>query len=350
MYFGHISYEDFMVYMSETIHRTPRRAMRKYFLMIFMIIVIPVLGANPASAETHSTTVTSEYDDESQDNLQFDYNIEPSSCTYPYSGDSWTAEVEITNLSGNTNLAVTLGNDKGSSIDPGNSGSLYATGNGPNPTVVDLIYTFEEPGLSEAITLTIMAPENNGCQDWTPSCDLVDLTNPLARNQDGSYTVGQVIDLDTQLVDPDGRVKHVVFDFTRSGETKSNNIISGPETTVSWTAAWADSWNVVVRLLGEDGTEIPHTGNCMLSFVISDTGTTNPPEYIDPTHVDRLNPPDDTLVSSTEFLPETGKNTSLMAILGFTLLTVGFVFNRLGKSSIVDPKWTAFQNEFRRNV
>lgn len=340
------------------------RYIAKRFVM-FLFICLSAIGFTPSSAqaEAPSTTITSSYDASNPDNLKLSYMHGAASCDDIVNTNAWTSEIDVANLADNTNLSVSIETGKGGTIEPHGYGTLYAHGNGFTAVTVTLSFLFEADGTSgETTTFTVPAPDN-GCQGKgggsSVNCYLNNYTDPSVVDEDGSWPLGTTFNLTAHVTDTDSRVVHIVFSFLLPG-SKSNDIQSGPDASMTWAPTDAGTWKVVAQLFDANGDEVTPTGDCDIQLIMkaqasapkpktpTNTGTTAtgssvpPPSEAVATTAQTSASGNGSVKASAPTLPVTGARTTLLLTTGLALIIGGGLlqfFGRQRKQPFIDPEW-----------
>lgn len=340
---------------------------RRFKVMMFVIIAVTgIIGFNATNASAESSNnkvITSAYDDQSSDNLTLAVMASDAFCK----GSTWVSDVQIANTSQNTDVDISFVPNTGGTLPPGETASYRYSSNGTNALEATFEFAFSVKTAGEETgSISIPAPSGGCGTSSEVQCYLNNFTPRDTVNPDGTYKVGSPINLEADLVDQQATVKHYVFSFMRTGNSKSNEIISGENPAITWTPAVAGEWRVVVQLFDANGKEVIPTGDpdVVLTVVSAQAVTPTPPSTVPPTtavdtssnagsgttniptSVEVLGTTSDNNTASADTLPVTGARTTFLVTLSLVLIMLGIGFVLLGKREkpLIDPDWERFLN------
>lgn len=352
--------------------------LRRTKVMMFVIIAligIVAFNTTSANAASQSQTITSAYDDQSDDSLTLQVDYTTPECDKPNGGDvPWFTDLQVTNTSSNTDVDVSFVPNTGGTLPPGNSTMHRYSSSGTNDLQASFTFAFSvKTAQEETATITIAAPAcASGAGVSGVNCTLLNFTDQSVRDDNGDYPKGTLLKLEAILSgDNSSNVKTLVYQTTIDGGP-TRILQDSASTKMDFTLDQLGRWEIVAVLKDADGNIVSPDDpeNCIvyLDVVKAEDSTppsTTPPTTTPPTTVPPATTPDTSsnagsgttnttssgvLGSTTssndasaDTLPVTGAHTTTMVMVSLALLMIGGLLTFLGRlrkpRPIVDPEW-----------
>lgn len=308
---------------------------KKLFTGFVLVIMAMVVSTKVAPAAELGTVIDSQYSTPEQP-LSFELNVSDPVCT---GSEVWEYWIFVQNNSDQSLVTAVADGRKGGEVEPGATAEILREAVSASDNVT-LQYMFgdnpmEEHSFTVAAPICPAHPETPDVIEGV-DCTLGNFTLPEVRNDNGNYTVGDVLSFELMIHGmPEGTTPYV--SVTLDGQ-KGGFADLDPETlTFSFTPEHVGTYHLEGYFLDANGDYIGvvNPEMCSVTFTASADAIAQPVAK-DPTVDPNTNPEIPAQVrktppaaASTATLPETGASSlALLSIAGLGLISVGKLLTR----------------------